>query len=94
MAKATKTKYSRLSPVKAESYGDFDPKKKWYPNISFAYDQLPKEAQDWEVGKEYTLVLEVKQVSKSEQADDQHGGGRLSFDVLKVGLDEDNEDDD
>lgn len=82
-----------MQPVKAESFGDYKPNKKYYPNISFAYDQLPKEAQEWEVGKTYTLVLEVKQMSKSESADDNHGGGRLSFDVIKIGLDDDYDED-
>jgi len=52
-----------------------------YPSISLREKDLP-ELMDWEVGKNYTIVLSVTQVSKEER---QGGEVEARFDIKAVG---------
>jgi hypothetical protein len=55
---------------------------KYYPSIYLSSKDL-KEIKDWEVGKNYKVVLEIKQKSKSEDADKAISA---SFDIIKIGI--------
>lgn len=57
-------------------------KEKWYPSIHLSSKELP-ELKKWEVGKTYTLILEVKQKSKTENMPDEISA---SFDIVKIGI--------
>lgn len=51
------------------------------PSIHLDEDQL-KEIKDWEVGRNYTLILEVTQKSKREDSNKKISA---SFDIMKIG---------
>lgn len=89
-------KFSRLKKVKSDGWGDMKPNSKWPVTVSFNYDQLP-EAKDWDVGDTYTVMIEMKQVSKNEhqarEDSDNHGGGSASFEILRIATEEDEEED-
>lgn len=51
----------------------------YYPSISFTFKELP-EAEKWEVGEKYKLLLEVKQVSKNIEEEE----GQACFEILKI----------
>lgn len=53
----------------------------YFPTISFSLDDFP-DAEDWEVGKEYEVVLRVRQSSISMT---KKGHGHVSFEVLAIG---------
>jgi len=52
------------------------------PSIHLEEDQL-KEIRNWEVGENYTLILEVRQKSKREN--DSSKKISASFDIMKIG---------
>lgn len=59
---------------------------KFFQSIRFELEQLPQIA-DWEVGREYTLILKVKETSHNFR--DVEGEGQTesaTFDILKVGV--------
>lgn len=58
------------------------------PSINLSEGELPA-IKRWEVGKEYTVKLKVKQTSKSEGADKKV---KASFEVLKADMGEDSGD--
>ncbi len=64
-----------------EKFGD----EEFFQGVRFELAQLPQIA-DWEVGREYTLILKVKQTSHNFR--DVEGEGQTesaTFDILKVG---------
>ena len=59
--------------------------KKYYPSLYLNVENLPEIAV-WEVGKEYTLIIKVKE--ESHTIDETHSGSTKEsarFEVLKVG---------
>lgn len=86
-----KEPYTRLKP---RSWKDDMPMSsgddKHFPSLTMSLKDLP-EAADWEIGKEYSLDLKVKQVSISKDKD---GGGSVRFDIVAVNPEEDDDDED
>ena len=72
-------KLKKITPEKATSYKE---DKEWYPSIHLTSKDLP-EIKEWEVGKTYHLVLEVKEKSKTEETP---GSISASFDIVKIGI--------
>lgn len=56
---------------------------KYYQTVSFDIEQLP-EIGVWEVGKEYTLIVKVKQVVHSMREEKDNTRERGDFEILKV----------
>ena len=70
-----------MKEIKAKSLTSESPsREKWYPSLHLTSEDL-SEIKNWEVGKTYKLVLEVKQTSKA-----QYSKGRIdgSFDVKGI----------
>lgn len=80
----------KVIPEVYPSYSDTK-KIKVYPTLRLGDDDLP-EVKDMEVGKKYTLVIEVEVTSKSQGKEyDQNSTDksiRTSFKVVKVGCEE------
>lgn len=78
--------YSRLTPIKPKKMSIDAPEKstKILPTLYLPLDAIPA-AKDWESGGTYHLELEVKQKSYRED----ETGGEVSFEILKVGTEED-----
>lgn len=59
---------------------------KYYPHLDFSSKQLP-EIKKWNVGKKYTLVIEVKATRKSiNEKEGNEAKEEMCFEVLKVGV--------
>lgn len=71
-----------MKMVKPETMADMSPEKEWYPHLDLSSDEI-KEIKNWEVGKSYKIVLEVRQVSKREDKDKKISA---CFEVRKVGV--------
>lgn len=80
MAKGDGT--NKMRNVTPETYGmvaESKMPKKHYPMIDFKIADIP-EAKKWEIGKTYTLQLEVKQ--HAIRADEHEG--RVTFEIHKI----------
>lgn len=58
----------------------------WPRTLSFTKDELP-EIESWEVGKKYTLTIDVEMTGLNESVNDKRGK-RGEFTVLAVGPEE------
>jgi len=72
----------KLKTIKPETMSDTVKEKEWYPHLDLSSDEI-KEIENWEVGKNYKIVLEVRQVSKREDKDKKISA---CFEVRKVGV--------
>lgn len=71
-----------MKSIKPETMSDMSTEKEWYPHLDLSSDEI-KEIKNWEVGKNYKIVLEVRQVSKREDKDKKISA---CFEVRKVGV--------
>jgi len=83
----------KLTKIKPESWNDEMPMgKTHYPYLNLDSDEVP-EVKDWEVGKTYQIVLEVKQTSKSQNKEKKDVVTGASFDIVAYGIPKNNLDD-
>lgn len=78
----------KLKKIQPESYEDFPVGKKYFPSLHFDNKEV-SEIKNWEVGKIYQILLEIKQNSKSESKD---GVVDASFDITAYKVMDDMED--
>lgn len=75
----------KLKKIEAEKYPEYPEQgARFLPTIYLDSRQIA-EIRDWEVGEEYTLILKVKQTSKSENDKEKDGkvnSVRAEFDVI------------
>ena len=71
-----------MKTIRPETMSDMSPEKEWYPHLDLSSDEIP-EIKKWEVGKNYKIVLEVRQVSKREDKDKKISA---CLEVRKVGV--------
>lgn len=69
-----------MSPISSDD--------KHFPKLTISLKDLP-EAGKWEIGQEYELGLKVKQTSLRKEKD---GSGDVTFDIIAVDPEEDDED--
>ena len=83
-------KLNKVIPEKQQSFKEMN-KVKIYPTFQLDDEDLP-EIADWKVGGKYTLVMEVEQISMRQgsewQGDNKDNKIKASFKVLKVGVEE------
>lgn len=75
----------QMKTIKPEKMSNMDmPSEGYYPHLDLSSDEIPQ-IKDWEVGKSYKIVLEVKQTSKREDKDKKISA---CFEVRKVGVED------
>ena len=78
---------TQLKTIKPKRIGMDRPEKSYYPSISFSSKNLP-EIKNWQVGKTYRLIVEVKQTSMREN---ENGEINAEFDIKKIATKESNQ---
>ena len=90
MSAKPEMRYNRIKPrTYAEEMGPMKMDDKHLPSITLSLKDIPA-AKGWEVGNKYTIELQVKQTGKHEE---KQGNGRVTFDILKVGTENEDFDD-
>jgi hypothetical protein len=82
MSEKQTTSTGYMKKVTPTSGAELPSKEKYYPSIHLSSKDL-KEIKNWEVGKTYKVILEIKQKSMSEDADKTISA---SFDIIKIGI--------
>lgn len=84
------TKLNKVIPETQKSFKEMN-KVKIFPTFQLDSEDLP-ELADWKVGENYTLIMEVEEISMRQgqewQGEDKDNKVKATFKVLKVGVEE------